>query len=61
MKHDVLISGCMTNSRKFVMLLLYFLKIFLYPNAVLDVSQIFVSLDKTVLIINLFFLKRFVC
>ena len=42
MKHDVLISGCMTNSRKLVMLLLYFLKIFLYPNAVLDVSQIFV-------------------
>ena len=44
MKHDVLISGCMTNSRKFVMLLLYFLKIYFYipMHAVLDVSQIFV-------------------
>ena len=30
MKHDVLISGCMTNSRKFVMLLLYFLKKYFY-------------------------------
>ena len=30
MKHDVLISGCMTNSRKFVMLSLYFLKKYFY-------------------------------